>query len=120
MPPLSALTIYAFGLSALLLGIHNLLSPASALSSLDLPATALPVMNGTSLAAIAMGIYYTLAAYQHNRAFFALTVPMRLLTATVFWAHGGGGGGGAAWRAASGWEAGGAVVTAAALVWEAR
>ena len=27
-----------------------------------------------------MGIYYALAAYQENRAFFYLTVPMRLLT----------------------------------------
>ena len=114
MPPLSALTIYAFGLSALLLGIQNLLSPSSALSSLDLPASALPAVNGTSVAAIAMGIYYCLAAYQRNRAFFALSVPMRMLTASVFWRHGG------AWRAAAGWEGGGAVVTAVALLWEAR
>lgn len=114
MPPLSALTIYAFGLSALLLGIQNLLSPTSALSTLDLPASALPAINGTSIAAIAMGIYYTLAAYQRNRPFFALSVPMRLLTASVFWMHGG------AWRAAAGWEGGGAVITALALVWEMR
>lgn len=57
-----------------------------------------------------MGIYYTLAAYQENRTFFFLTVPMRMLTATVFWSQGG------AWKLAGMWEGGGAVVTGLALV----
>jgi hypothetical protein len=57
-----------------------------------------------------MGIYYTLAAYQENRPFFYLTVPMRLLTSAVFWGLGGG------WKIASFWEGGGAVLTAFALV----
>ncbi|KAL7793061.1 hypothetical protein V8C37DRAFT_379163 [Trichoderma ceciliae] len=77
------------------------------LESLNLPPGAMPAVKGNALAAIGMGIYYTLAAYQNNTAFFAATVPMRLLTATVFW--------GQDWKAASIWEGGGAVLTAAAL-----
>jgi hypothetical protein len=67
-------------------------------------------IEGNSLAAIAMGIYYALAAYQENRAFFYLTVPMRSLTATVFWRQGG------QWKIAGLWEGGGAVLTAVALM----
>lgn len=113
-PSIAAITIYGFGMSAFAVGVHNLLFPTAALASLSLPADATPALNGNSLAAIAMGIYYTLAAYQRNRAFFLLTIPMRLLTASVFWRAGG------SWKAASSWEAGGAVLTAAAILWEAR
>ncbi|KAM7212538.1 hypothetical protein V8F06_012077, partial [Rhypophila decipiens] len=109
MPSATALTIYLFGASSLLAGLNNLFSPSSALASLDLPLTAVNASNGLSLAAIAMGIYYPLAAYQENRAFFVLTVPMRLLTATVFWIQGG------AWRLPSVWEGTGALITLSAL-----
>jgi len=54
-----------------------------------------------------MGIYYTLAAYQENQTFFIATVPMRSLTALVFWRQ--------AWIAPAVWEGGGAVLTAVAL-----
>ena len=57
-----------------------------------------------------MGIYYSLAAYQENRSFFKLTVPMRLLTATVFWGQGG------TWKVAGLWEGAGAVLTGLALL----
>jgi hypothetical protein len=57
-----------------------------------------------------MGIYYTLAAFQENRAFFFLTIPMRMLTSTVFWRQGGD------WKIASIWEGGGAVLTGVALM----
>ncbi|KAM7203622.1 hypothetical protein V8F20_003917 [Naviculisporaceae sp. PSN 640] len=112
MPSAAALSIYLFGATALVAGINNLLSPQTALAALDLPPTALYASNGMSLAAIAMGIYYPLAAYQENRTFFFLTIPMRSLTATVFWFQGG------VWRLPSIWEGGGALLTAAALVWD--
>ena len=112
MPSLPALSIYAFGLTSLLAGLHNLLSPASALVSLELPDSALPASNGLALAATAMGIYYVLGAYQENRPFFVMTVPMRLLTTTVFLRQGG-----APWRVAALWEGTGAALTAAALGW---
>jgi hypothetical protein len=57
-----------------------------------------------------MGIYYTLAAFQENRTFFYLTIPMRMLTSMVFWHQGGD------WKLASGWEGGGAILTAVALM----
>jgi hypothetical protein len=85
----------------------SLISPSLMIESLNLPAGAIPAVKGSALAAIAMGIYYTLASYQNNTAFFMATVPMRLLTATVFWAQD--------WKAASIWEGAGAVLTAAAL-----
>ena len=113
-PSITSLTIYAFGLSAFAVGVHNLLFPQYALASLNLPADAITAMKGNSLAAIAMGIYYTLAAYQRNRAFFLLTIPMRLLTATVFWRAGG------PWKYASSWEGGGALITAIAMLWDGR
>ncbi len=47
--------------------------------------------------------------YQDNQLFFAMTVPMRLLTATVFWSSGG------PWRLPALWEGLGAVSTALAL-----
>ncbi|OJD18271.1 hypothetical protein AJ78_01710 [Emergomyces pasteurianus Ep9510] len=115
---LSSLTIFIFGLSALLHGIHTLLHPSAVLISLGLPATALPAINATSLAAIAMGIYYTLAAYQRNKSFYALTVPMRFLTASVFWNQARVSVEGRGWRTAALWEGGGALVTGLALFWE--
>ncbi|KAI1075607.1 hypothetical protein F5B20DRAFT_594974 [Whalleya microplaca] len=110
MPTPAALTIYAFGLTALGAGVSGLLDPAALASSLGLPgATCAPLANASALAATAMGIYYSLAAYQENTAFFVASVPMRLLTTFVFWRQG--------WGAAALWEGGGAVVTAGALVW---
>lgn len=130
MPTLAALTIYAFGFSAFIFGTLHLVSPTSATHALKLPDTCIPAINGectlykssnfysqfkltlprgNALAAMAMGIYYSLAAYQENRAFFYLTVPMRLLTSVVFWGQRGG------WRMASVWEGGCAIVTALAL-----
>lgn len=111
MPSYTSITILAFGLTSFATGAFTLLSPETMLTSLSLPASSLPATRGNGLAALAMGIYYTLASVQENRAFFAATVPMRLLTAMVFWVQGGSG-----WRAAGLWEGVGAGVTAAAMV----
>lgn len=102
MPSLAAFTIYAFGLTAFGAGVYNL--------TLTHPIAAAE-MKANSLAAIAMGIYYPLAAYQENRAFFIATVPMRSLSATVFWNQG--------WKDAAIWEGTGAVLTGLALAWQA-
>lgn len=110
MPSKAALTIYLFGITAFLAGVNNLLSPEAALETFGLSDSCLPPILGNGLAAIAMGIYYCLAAWQENRAFFILTVPMRCLTATVFWRAGG------AWQLAGYWEGGGALLTLIALV----
>ena len=112
MPSLAASTVYAFGTTALVAGINNLLSPQSTLQSFQLPLAALPAVNGNSLAAIAVGSLYILSAYQENRAFFLMSIPTRTLTGTVFWYAGG------LWRVAGVWEGGGALITALALGWE--
>ncbi|KAI0099027.1 hypothetical protein GGR51DRAFT_536540 [Nemania sp. FL0031] len=108
MPSPAALTIYAFGVTALLAGISSLIDPSSTGSQLNFPLTCTPVARGNALAAIAMGLYYCLAAYQENTMFFAATVPMRLLTTTVFLAQG--------WTVPAVWEGAGAVATGAALL----
>ncbi|CAJ2501521.1 Uu.00g043740.m01.CDS01 [Anthostomella pinea] len=108
MPSPAALTIYAFGLTALLAGIGSLLDPAGSLPQLGLPYACVAAARGNGLAAIAMGLYYSLAAYQENTAFFAVTVPMRSLTTAVFWAQG--------WRLPAVWEGAGALATAFALL----
>jgi hypothetical protein len=108
MPSPAALTIYAFGVTALIAGIVSLLDPASSSSQLGFPLACAPVARGNALAAIAMGLYYNLAAYQENTAFFIASVPMRLLTTTVFFAQG--------WTAPAVWEGAGAVITGVALL----
>lgn len=111
MPSTAAITIYAFGFTSFIFGTLSLLYPQNALETLNLPSAAQPAANGNALAALAMGLYYTLAAYQENRTFFVMTVPMRLLTATVFNAQGG------PWRMPAAWECCGALSTAAMLLW---
>ena len=98
----------------LIAGLTNLAKPEDALAALDLPETARSASNGMALAAVAMGLYYPLAAWQENTAFFALTVPMRLLTATVFWLQGG------PWRVPAAWEGSAALLTGLALAWDLR
>jgi hypothetical protein len=114
MPSAAAASIYLFGITAFAAGLVNLLYPQHALASLALPNTkdVQPASDAMALAAIGMGIYYSLAAYQENRSFFTLTVPMRLLTTMVFWGHGG------PWRTPASWARSGAVLTGIALVYE--
>ncbi|KAF5011841.1 hypothetical protein FDECE_2073 [Fusarium decemcellulare] len=112
MPSIAALTIYLFGASAFNHGVSNLVSQRKALVAKQLPDSALPALNGFSVAIIGIGIYYMLAAYQENRAFFTMTLA-RFISARIFWAQG------PAWRVIATWEAISAVMTAAALAWDA-
>lgn len=112
-PTLSALTVALFGISSLLAGLTTLVSPTTLLATVGLPSEAQPAILSMGLAATAMGIYYLLAAYQDNRAFYVATVPMRLLTTGFFWAQGG------RWREFALWEGLGAVLTAGAVMLEA-
>lgn len=110
MASFTRLSILAFGISSFFAGLITLMNPSSSLDILHLPRDAIPAIRGNALAAIAMGIYYCLAAYQHNVPFYYATVPMRGLTTIVFWAQG--------WYAASIWEGLGSITTALALSWE--
>ncbi len=107
MPSLAAISIYIFGLTCLIAGVFALWDPTSAAAGLGFPSICIPVARGNSLAAIGMGIYYTLAGYQENKTFFWLTVPMRLLTTAVFWNQG--------WNTPAIWEGSGALLTLGAL-----
>lgn len=112
MPSALALTIALFGISCLVAGIHTIISPPTFIANFSLPPDALPTVYGNGLAAIAMGLYYILAAYQENWMFFIATIPMRLLTATVFASLGG------PWMLPAVWEGVGALASLAAAVWE--
>lgn len=116
MPSIAAATIFLFGITSLGAGLHGLWqtaqSASSSSSSSSQPSLTTQAMTANYLAATAMGIYYPLAACQENRAFFLATVPMRLLTATVFWLQ--------QWTAASVWEGTGAVLTGLAILWDSR
>lgn len=107
-PSAAALTAYLFGVTAFAAGLYGLLDPPAMASRLALAPPCVPSLNGNALASLAMGLYYTLAAYQENRAFFVLSVPMRLLSTAVFANQG--------WASAAVWEGTGAVLTAVALI----
>jgi len=114
MPTLPALITTLFGLTSLTIGLSTLILPNLSLTHLSLPHSALPLVLGNGLSAVVIGIYYLLAAYQENRAFSALTVPLRVLIACVFWMQG------KQWRRVALWEGLEAVCMAGALVWERR
>lgn len=59
-----------------------------------------------------MGIYYILAFVQDNRAFFAATIPMRMLTAALLGIQG------EAWLYVAFWEGIGAGLTGVMLALE--
>ncbi|KAF2729872.1 hypothetical protein EJ04DRAFT_446296 [Polyplosphaeria fusca] len=85
MPSLPALTIYGFALPTFISAIITLTNPALGLDTLALSLEAAPAIKASSLGAIAVSLYYTLAAYQENRLFFKLTIPMRLFTTSIVW-----------------------------------
>jgi hypothetical protein len=103
-------TVLAFGVTSFLAGAHTLIQPSFPISAFGLPSGSEGSVRGNGLAAIAMGIYYTLAYAQQNRKFFIATVPMRLLTSFVFAFQG------SAWIAPSLWEGLGALMTGFALL----
>ena len=112
-PSPTSITVLTFGITSFALGIATIvLPPASIIETLQVSPDALPAVRASSLAATAMGIYYTLATYQGNTAFFAWTVPMRLLTTAVMWNQG--------WKGTALWEGAGAISTAIALAWDLR
>lgn len=76
MSSTTALTLYAFGNTAFYAGLSTLFDPQSNAQFLALPAAALTAVRGNGLAAIAIGNYYTLAAYQENTVFALASVPM--------------------------------------------
>ncbi|KAK4147643.1 uncharacterized protein C8A04DRAFT_24190 [Dichotomopilus funicola] len=111
MPSTAAITIYIFGASALYQGASILLAPRQALATRQLPESARPALTAFGVAISGLGAYYTLAAYQENRTFFALTL-FRIPAAIILGAQGPG------WRPMAAWEVLATLATAASLAWE--
>jgi hypothetical protein len=103
----SRLSILGFGVTAFVTGLFTLARPEIITSRLSISPDGLPSIRGNGLSALAMGLYYILAAYQNNQAFFKLSVPMRLLSTYVFWRQ--------QWIVASAWEGCSATFTALTL-----
>ncbi|KAJ7046375.1 hypothetical protein C8F04DRAFT_1064105 [Mycena alexandri] len=112
MPSLAAFSIYGFGLTSFVAGVFALLDPASSAAQIGIPSISIPAARGNSLAAVGMGIYYTLAAYQEDGTFFMLRVPMCQLTTAVFWNQG--------WKVPAIWEGSGALLTLGPLTLSSR
>ncbi|KAF2280508.1 uncharacterized protein EI97DRAFT_124696 [Westerdykella ornata] len=112
----SAMSIYLFGCMSFCFGVLTLLRPEQAAARLELPSEAIPAIQACSLAAIAIGVFYTLAAYQENRAFFRCSLLTRSLTTWVLWNASKEWG--SAWKEVALWEGTAAAVTAVALVWD--
>ncbi|MFJ9794229.1 hypothetical protein [Streptomyces sp. NPDC101145] len=77
-------------------------------------------LTASSMAAVNMGVYYVLAALSDWRAFYAWTVPFRLLTCAVFTAAVVSGRAPAGFLGVGLWEGAGAAATWAALRYERR
>jgi hypothetical protein len=65
-----------------------------------------------SLTSLALGTFYSIAAYQRNIPIMAASLPGRFIAALIFYRNGG------AWGKVAVWEAFMGVVTGASLVWE--
>jgi hypothetical protein len=88
MPSPTALTLYTFGISAVLLGLATLYDPQANADFMTLPAGSLPSVRASALATTAIGTYYMLLAYQNNRLFAVASVPVRCLTTYGFMSEG--------------------------------
>lgn len=91
---ISDLTIFVFGLMAILVGLLGLISPETILKTMNFIILDRSVReNGdytiafllsSSVASFNMGIYYLLAAWNQWTKFYYFTVIFRLVTVTVF------------------------------------
>ncbi|MEU3446835.1 hypothetical protein AB0H29_06330 [Streptomyces thermolilacinus] len=119
-----------FGLLAAALGAVGLAAPDALLSVMGFEPVpdgarapgdhTLVFLTASSMAAVNMGVYYVLAALSDWRAFYAWTVPFRLLTCAVFTAAVVAGRAPAGFLGVGLWEGAGAAATWAALRYERR
>ncbi len=91
---MAGLSIFVFGIAALLLGAVGILWPEFLLQllqfeTIDRAARAshdytTVFLTASSMASFNMGVYYILASLNNLRQFYGWTVPFRILTFTVF------------------------------------
>jgi len=88
------LTIFVFGLMAIIAGLIGLVSPELMLRLMNVPILdrtlrqqgdyTIVLLLASSVASLNMGIYYLLAAWNQWREFYKFTVVFRLVTVVVF------------------------------------
>ncbi len=127
---LSSLTMFIFGLLALLLGAVGLLHPETTLSLLGFPVIeraaraegdfTLVFITASSMASFNMGAYYLLAALNNLKRFYLWTVPFRCITFAAFTLAVVNGLAPAGFIGVAVWELVGALATGAALWLEHR
>jgi len=124
MSSLTSKTIAIWGSTCLLRGLTYVLLPTPALTHFALPISAFPMSNEAGLRGVAIGVLYIIAGMQDNKPLAIATIPLRILTAIVFWLQSGDGTDVFAasnannWKVASIWEGAGALVTGLAMVWD--
>jgi hypothetical protein len=126
----SDLTIFAFGLLAILAGLIGLISPETMLSLMNFVIIDRSTrLNGdytivfllsSSMASLNMGIYYLLAAWNQWKKFYQFTVVFRLITVAVFILAVKNGHAPKGFIGIAMWELVGALITGAALWFEAN
>jgi len=82
MPSPAAISLYAFGISTIVFNLPYMFFPNQCARDFLLPPTAAASLKISSLEAVGEAVFYCLAAYQENRAFFKLSVLIRALTAS--------------------------------------
>jgi hypothetical protein len=87
---IAALTMMAFGVLIVGMGMTGLMAPQSLLAILGLSETGMSshttqlFVMASSQASLAMGLYYILAAVNETRPFFQWSVPLRIINFMVF------------------------------------
>ncbi len=127
---LSGLTIFIFGVLALLLGAVGILSPETVLQLMNFETSGgaaragmdytIVFLTASSMASFNMGVYYILAALNDVRVFYKWTVPFRILTFIVFTLVVIRGIAPPMFIGVAAWELVGALLTGAALWYEQR
>ena len=126
----SDLTIFAFGLMAILAGLIGLTTPETMLNRMNFVVVdrsvrqdgdyTIAFLLASSMASLNMGIYYVLAAWNQWTKFYQFTVVFRLITAVVFSLAVNNGHAPKGFLGIAMWESIGALITGAALWFEAN
>jgi hypothetical protein len=126
----SDLTVFVFGLMAMLVGLLGLISPETILNLMNFTVLdrstrqdgdyTIVFLLCSSMASFNMGIYYLLAAWNQWTKFYQFTVIFRLVTVTVFTLAIKNGHAPRGFIGVAMWELAGALITGAALCYEAN
>lgn len=91
---LSSLSMFLFGVAALILGLIGIIRPETTLELLNFEVIersqrasgdySLVFLVASSMASVNMGVYYILASLHNMKAFYWWTVPFRMVTFSVF------------------------------------